>query len=804
MAATTVNNAPAGKELPGAPSSFLSSPGLVADIMAVTAAVLVAVLFFFFYPDTAERLYQALGYGWAPVGLWGASALLALRYRHRFLLRYWRYWAAAAALAAASIGALSYFAPSDGLLEDVSLGGRWGQAVGGPALLPYGALKMAAIIALLPVALYPRIVAPLYRRGAVGTGRGIAAGASHLYRGARPASASLGRGIGRFNQSLARRRAEKAAARAARRPVNPGPVDPGDAPANPSDLPPYLRQTPDHTPAAYPADAPVNFGDARGHRPTDAPTVTPPRDFGDFDWSLLEQEPQPAADPVPDAAADGWNRAAAATEIVYDNGYLPPWLQPSPAASAPETGGSWRLPPPEMLAAPEAESRSGAGQDALRDMGRLVEETLADHGVRVEVTDVKAGPRVVQFGLSPGWTAKGKDGGGERSRVKVQSIITREKDLALALKTPYLRMEAPMLGNGAGLVGIEVPTPSPSKVHLRAVMETADFRKIESKGGLPIAMGQDTGGGAVALDLAALPHMLIAGSTGSGKSVQINSIIASFLLTRTPEQLRLLMVDPKRVELTPFNGIPHLIQPVIVEADEVTDALRGLNREMIRRYKQMEELGVRNIDGYNRKADEKMPFLVLIVDELADLMMAAGFEVEQNLVRLAQLGRAAGIHLLLATQRPSVNVVTGLLKANIPARCAFAVSGQVDSRVILDAAGAEKLMGKGDALILHKESPKAQRMQGALVYDEEVESLVKFWQDQDGPPVPTINLLSDESDPEAESLGLDTQQMDQARDLAARNPNLSSSVLERRLKVGGKRAAEILDTLEAEGYLTPR
>ena len=803
MAATTVNNAPAGKELPGIPSSFLSSPGLVADIMAVTAAVLVAALFFFFYPDTAKRLYQALGYGWAPVGVWAASALLALRYRHRFLLRYWRYWAAGAALAAASIGALSYFAPSDGLLEDVSLGGRWGMAVGGPALLPYGALKMAAIIALLPVALYPRIVAPLYRRGAVGLGRGLAAGAAHLYRGARPASAYLGRGIGRFNQSLARRRAEKAAARAARRPVNPGPVDAADAPA--SDLPPYLRQTPDNPGNAppYAADAQVNFGDARSHRPADAPTVTPPRDFGDFDWSLLEQDPRTAEDPVPDAAADGWSRAAA-PEIVYDNGYLPPWLQPAAAAAAPAAGGGWRLPPPEMLAPPEAESRSGAGQDALREMGRLVEETLADHGVRVEVTDVKAGPRVVQFGLSPGWTAKGKDGGGERSRVKVQSIITREKDLALALKTPYLRMEAPMLGNGAGLVGIEVPTPSPSKVHLRAVMETADFRKIESKGGLPIAMGQDTGGAPVALDLAALPHMLIAGSTGSGKSVQINSIIASFLLTRTPEQLRLLMVDPKRVELTPFNGIPHLIQPVIVEADEVTDALRGLNREMIRRYKQMEELGVRNIDGYNRKADEKMPFLVLIVDELADLMMAAGFEVEQNLVRLAQLGRAAGIHLLLATQRPSVNVVTGLLKANIPARCAFAVSGQVDSRVILDAAGAEKLMGKGDALILHKESPKAQRMQGALVYDEEVESLVKFWQDQDGPPVPAINLLSDESDNEAESLGLDVQQMDQARDLAARNPNLSSSILERRLKIGGKRAAEILDTLADEGYLTPR
>ena len=323
-----------------------------------------------------------------------------------------------------------------------------------------------------------------------------------------------------------------------------------------------------------------------------------------------------------------------------------------------------------------------------------------------------------------------------------------------------------------------------------------------AKGGLPIAMGQDTGGEPVVLDLAALPHMLIAGSTGSGKSVQINSIIASFLLTKTPDQLRILMVDPKRVELTPYNGIPHLIQPVIVEPEEVTESLRGLNREMIRRYKKMEALGVRNFEVYNERSDEKMPFLVLIVDELADLMMVAGFEVEQNLVRLAQLGRAAGIHLLLATQRPSVNVVTGLLKANIPARCAFAVTGQVDSRVILDSVGAEKLMGKGDALVLHKESPKPERMQGALVYDEEVEALVNFWQEQEGLPVPPIDLES--SDDDDGDGRVDVQQMDRARDLAVRNPNLSTSVVERRLKVGEKRAEEILETLEEEGYLVPR
>ena len=211
------------------------------------------------------------------------------------------------------------------------------------------------------------------------------------------------------------------------------------------------------------------------------------------------------------------------------------------------------------------------------------------------------------------------------------------------------------------------------------------------------------------MDLSALPHMLIAGATGAGKSVCINSIIATLLLTKPPDQLRVLMVDPKRVELTPFNGVPHLITPVIVDIDQVNTALRGLMREMLRRYKRMEEVGARNITSYNNKAEERLPYLVLIVDELADLMIAGGFEVEQNLVRLAQLGRATGIHLVLATQRPSVNVVTGLLKANIPVRVAFAVASQVDSRVILDTIGAEKLLGKGDMLLLHNESPKPRR-----------------------------------------------------------------------------------------------
>ena len=737
------------------PNTFRGSPWLFVDVLTVAAAAIVAAVFFYFSPGAREWTWQALGYGWAPAALWAIGALFSLRYFPRSLFRYWRRWAVAAAAVTLSIGVLSYFAPSDGLLEEATMGGHWGVAVGGPSLLPFGLAKMLGIAAAVPLMLYPRTAGPLYSRAAAYVWRCLIIAAEYLYAGIQRVGPVLSNITARNRESRARRLEARAQRRAESRIV---------------------------------------------HNQTEETLIAPQSIRTEADSSSI--------------ITGIWDDATAPeAENAYGDGYAPPW-ESAPSKFAPptplaeDTGPAWRLPPVEMLAPPESVD---ASQDALKGMARQVEEALSDHGVSVEVTDIKAGPRVVQFGLSPGWTAKrggeSKEGGGERSRVKVQSIITREKDLALALKTPYLRMEAPIAG--AGLVGIEVPVPTPSKVHLRAVTETAEFRKIAGKGGLPIAMGQDTGGAPVALNLASLPHMLIAGSTGSGKSVQINSIIASFLLTKTPDQLRLLMVDPKRVELTPFNGIPHLIQPVIVEAEEVTDALKGLNREMIRRYKQMEELGVRNIEGYNQRVpalnEEKMPFLVLIVDELADLMMVSGFEVEQNLVRLAQLGRAAGIHLLLATQRPSVNVVTGLLKANIPARCAFAVSGQVDSRVILDSAGAEKLMGKGDALILHKESPKAQRMQGALVYDEEVEALVKFWQAQEGPPLAPINLLSGENDDgEAESLGLDAQQMDQARDLAARNPNLSASVLQRRLKVGGSRAEEILEELESEGYMTPR
>ena len=485
----------------------------------------------------------------------------------------------------------------------------------------------------------------------------------------------------------------------------------------------------------------------------------------------------------------------------------PPEPSAGPQKVSMSRSGGWQLPPVETLAPPEPHQ---INQAAIADMTEEIKDALSEHGVYVDVEDVKAGPRVIKFGLVPGYmpVKATKDGDTSKqrpSRVRVGDIAKRQKDLALALKSPYIRIiETPEPGEG--LVGLEVPNPSPGKVLMRSIVEGPEFTKIVDKGGLAFALGEDAGGQSLALDLAAMPHLLIAGATGSGKSVCINSLVASLLMTRPPDELRMIMVDPKRVELTPFNGIPHLVMPVIVEPDEVQPALRGLITEMTRRYKLMEEMGVRNIAGYNSKANEPMSFLVLIVDELADLMMTGGLEVEQQLVRLAQLGRAAGIHMVLATQRPSVKVVTGLLKANVPARVAFAVASQVDSRVILDGGGAESLMGKGDLLLLNNDFPKARRGQGTLVYDDEMDRLVEFWRNQQGPPLPPIDLSEedeggDEPDPENIDDIYQGNVLDQARDLALRNPRLTSAMLERRFKVRKSIADELIEELRGEGLV---
>lgn len=474
-----------------------------------------------------------------------------------------------------------------------------------------------------------------------------------------------------------------------------------------------------------------------------------------------------------------------------------PYVASYKTTNVPTNNKTGWLPPNDSLLAPP--ERKATMMVPLEKMKVVIEQTLLDHGVEVQVNDIKAGPRIVRFGLVPGWSLKspGMDPK-DKNRVKVQSVVSREKDLALALQTPYIRIEAPVPGEP--IIGLEVPNPTPAKVPLSLVTNSDEFVKMTQGGGLPIALGQDTGGQPVSLDLSTLPHLLIAGSTGSGKSVCINSLIASLLLTQGPDKLRMLMIDPKRVELTPFNGLPHLVKPVIVDTDEVSGGLKGLMREMFRRYRLMEDAGSRNIAGYNKKAkqEEQLPFLVLIVDELADLMMSASADVEHNLVRLAQLGRATGIHLVLATQRPSVQVVTGLLKANIPGRVAFAVASNVDSRVILDTVGAEKLLGQGDMLLLSNSSPKPKRVQGTLVKDSEINAMVKYWANQNGPEL--LPLPMDFSDDDDDDV-IDSKILDESRKLAVKYPNLSRSHLERQLRIGATKASRIINILEEEGLV---
>ena len=470
-------------------------------------------------------------------------------------------------------------------------------------------------------------------------------------------------------------------------------------------------------------------------------------------------------------------------------------------------------------------------EDELNKTAETITRTLGEYGVEVEVGHVRTGPTVTMYGLVPGYIRRSRvvkevdedgrpvlDEAGkqiskrveQKTRVKVDSILAREKDLALALKTPSLRLETPAMGKS--LVGIEVPNPNPSLVTLRSVMESGEYQTVKKRAHLPIALGRGSGGESVSFDLAKMPHLLVAGATGSGKSVCLNAIVSCMIMEKTPVELRLLLIDPKRVELTPYNGVPHLLAPVVVETDSVVGYLKGLIREMFDRYRRMEEVGVRNIEAYNNKMPDKMPFLCVVVDELADLMMTAAFDVEQSLCRLAQLGRATGIHLIIATQRPSVDVVTGLIKANFPSRISFGVTSQVDSRTILDTAGADKLLGRGDMLYLPIDASKPARVQNVFIGDSEIADLVNFWKSTPWPRLRQIDLLSglDGEDADGASGGSAQaaapgrdEMMEKAIELAMSQRKLSTSLLQRRLRIGYPRAARLMDQLEEEGIVGP-
>ena len=472
---------------------------------------------------------------------------------------------------------------------------------------------------------------------------------------------------------------------------------------------------------------------------------------------------------------------------------------------------AWVLPPLEEML--DLGDKLAYNEAHEKQRAAHIEETLRSFGAPAHVVEINRGPTITQFGVEPDFV----ETRGGRTRVRVGKIAALADDLALALAASRIRVQAPVPGKG--YVGIEVPNEQIGRVAMRDVMESEAFRRLKSS--LRFALGQDVAGNAVAADLSAMPHLLIAGATGSGKSVCVNALICCLLMNNTPETLRMIMIDPKRVELAGYNGVPHLLTPVIVEIDRVVGILQWLMHEMDKRYQKFAKVGARHITDFNARVQqdggEILPYLVVIIDELADLMMVAPDQTERLVTRMAQLARATGIHLVISTQRPSVDVVTGLIKANFPARIAFAVASGTDSRVILDQPGAERLLGRGDMLFQPPDAPAAVRLQGAYLAESEILRIVNHWrafagsaepvhfQSADAPPsgVPLKQMPIWEEIAEIQEESEQDPVFKDAVDLVRRRGRASISMLQRRMGIGYTRAARIIEMMEAKGIVGP-
>lgn len=460
--------------------------------------------------------------------------------------------------------------------------------------------------------------------------------------------------------------------------------------------------------------------------------------------------------------------------------------------------GEYQLPSVDLLKDPVAGAQ--ANRDEIDQSSRILEQTLTDFGIDARVVEVEQGPAITRYELQPA------------SGVKIQKITALTDNIALAMKATSVRIIAPIPGKSR--VGIEVPNRYTSLVTLKEILLSEKFQKSKSK--LAVAIGKDTAGAPVIANLDAMPHLLIAGSTGSGKTVCVNALITSILYNASPEEVKFIMIDPKMVELACYNGLPHLLTPVVTEVDKVPTALAWLVSEMERRYKTLSKETVRNITAYNEKIQalpapsdpnapraERMPYIVVLIDELADLMMAAGKEVESAIMRLAQLSRAVGIHLVLATQRPSVDVITGVIKANFPARISFQVASKVDSRTVLDMNGADALLGKGDLLFLDPALSKPVRAQGAFLADSEIEKTVEFITKQRKPEFDeeVLKAASKKSGSNHDFRG--DEHFDEACRIIVSSGQASVSMLQRRLGLGYTRAARLVDMMEEDGIVGP-
>ncbi|MCP4543261.1 MAG: AAA family ATPase [Chloroflexi bacterium] len=522
--------------------------------------------------------------------------------------------------------------------------------------------------------------------------------------------------------------------------------------------------------AAQPKPQPAARTTKRQHAPSTPQKATPPL------------QPRPAS-----AAAKKPRRAA------------PRKTTPAPPPATPYLPRQFNLPPVTLLNDSEGPALT---DEEIREKSSVIKETLKQFGLPVEVTEVRVGPTVTQFGITPGIVERSGSGG---RKVRVSQISALSDDLALALAASRIRVEAPVPGRP--VVGIEVPNSSIQLVGIREVMESPAFRKLESP--LAFALGQDVAGEPVAANLSRMPHLLIAGTTGSGKSICIKAITTCLMYNNTPNDLKLVMIDPKMVELVRFNGLPHLYGRVEVDLERIVKVLRWVAWEMDRRYKSFAATAARNIEDYNKQAKKKeeplLPRMVVLIDELADLMMSAPEEVERTICRIAQMARATGIHLIVATQRPSTDVVTGLIKANFPARISFATVSQIDSRVILDMPGAETLMGRGDMLYLASDAGYPVRVQGCFVAEEEAERVVEFWREQIGPveeEAPWERMMRPE---EQQQDGDDEQDemLQRAISVVRSTGTASASLLQRRLRIGHPRAARLMRTMEEMGVVGP-
>ncbi|OGV44492.1 MAG: hypothetical protein A2X46_01520 [Lentisphaerae bacterium GWF2_57_35] len=549
--------------------------------------------------------------------------------------------------------------------------------------------------------------------------------------------------------------------------------------------------------------------------PRDEPTPDPISKLSSLKSKLfaktLEPEPEPVPVPEPEPVV----------EEVKDEPPPPP-RKPKPKPPVPEPSSpmaevlnllgkpsEYILPPLSLLEElPAAKDREIKGD--FTSSARILKETMAEFGIEVEVTNVERGPVVTRFELLP---APG---------VRLEKISGLSNNIALAMKAESVRVQAPIPGKG--VVGIEVPNPKTTLVYMREIIESDLWKS--GKAALPLALGKDVGGRVLVADLAEMPHMLVAGSTGSGKTVCMNSILTGLLMARTPDELRLMLIDPKIVEFSAYNHMPHLVVPVITDSKKVAIGLRWAINEMERRYKLFAKVGVRNIKGYNSRPivqqpelfengemppveqeeqpPARVPYIVIVVDELADLMLVAQADIENSIARLAQLSRAVGIHMILATQRPSVNVITGTIKANFPARIAFQVAQKTDSRTILDANGADKLLGKGDMLFLPPGSSKLVRAQGTMTTDQEINQIVEFIKKQGRPQYETTIKDKIESKvPELPEMEEDDELISQAMEIIRQTHRASTSSLQRRLRIGYTRAARLMDVLEERGVVGP-